>query len=488
MSLPPSPVIYEVNAWVWLDEVARRLGSRVTLATVPESEWDSLAAVGADVVWLMGVWERSPAGRVIARTLPHLRAAYGRALPEYGDDDVVGSPYSVRRYEADERLGGDAGLRAARTALDARGLGLILDFVPNHVACDHPWVERHPEYFVRGTEGDPERLPGEFLATPGGLIAHGRDPHFPPWTDTLQLDAFHPGLRAAAADTLCRVADRCDGVRCDMAMLPLNAVFERTWGSLAGRAPRTEYWTDVIGEVRSRHLTFALIAEAYWDLEWNLHQLGFDLCYDKRLYDRLAGGDAAGVHLHLQAELAYQRHLVRFVENHDEPRAAVALPGARGRAAAVVAATVPGAVLLHHGQLEGARVQLPVQLGRRVDEPVDGEARAFYRTLLSEVSDLTYREGEWHLLERGGWPDNRSFVNLVAWSWRLVDERRLVVVNLSGAPAQGRVRLGWPDLSGSRWLLTDAFSRDRFPRDGDELLGSGLYVDLPPWGFHVLRF
>ena len=352
-------MIYEINTWVWLDEVGRRLGAPVTLASVPDSEWDALAVPGAESVWLMGVWERSPIGRTIARTLPHLRAAYERALPGFADDDVVGSPYSVRSYTVDERLGGEAGLRAARAALDARGLGLILDFVPNHVACDHPWVERHPEFFVRGTGRDLEQLPGELLVTPAGVIAHGRDPNYPPWTDTLQLDAFHPGLRAAAADTLSRIADRCDGARCDMAMLPLNAVFERTWGARVGRPPRTEYWSEVIAEVRSRHPAFTLIAEAYWDLEWNLHQLGFDLCYDKRLYDRLRGGDAGGVQLHELAALPYQQRLLRFVENHDEARAAATFPAARGRAAAVVAATVPGVMLLHHGQLEGARGAAP---------------------------------------------------------------------------------------------------------------------------------
>jgi hypothetical protein len=299
---------------------------------------------------------------------------------------------------------------------------------------------------------------------------------------------FHPGLRAAAADTLSRIAERCDGARCDMAMLPLNAVFERTWGTRVGRPPRTEYWSEVVAEVRSRHPAFTLIAEAYWDLEWNLHQLGFDLCYDKRLYDRLRGGDAGGVQLHELAALPYQQRLLRFVENHDEPRAATAFPGARGLAAAVVAATVPGVMLLHHGQLEGARVQLPVQLGRRPDEAMDGELRAFYRTLLREVSDLTYREGAWQRLEPQGWPDNRSFLKLVAWSWRLGGDRRLVVVNLSDAPAQGLLRLGWPDLAGRRWLLCDAFSGDRFQREGLELLDPGLFVDLPPWGFHVLRF
>ncbi len=487
MSLPRSPFIYEVNTWVWLDELGRKHGVPVDLATVPEAEWDAVAALGAEAVWLMGVWERSPAGRRVALELPHLRAEYDRALPGWGEADVVGSPYAVRRYEVDPRLGGPAGLAAARAALESRGLGLLLDFVPNHVAVDHPWVADHPEYLVPALPSDLERAPDEFLRTPAGAFAHGRDPFFPPWTDTVQLNAFHPDLRAAAAATLAGIADRCDGVRCDMAMLALNQVFARTWGIRAGEPPRTELWADVIGAVRAHRPAFAFIAEAYWDLEWDLQQLGFDYCYDKRLYDRLDHGGAEGVRLHQQAELAYQQRLLRFVENHDEPRVAAVFGRDRSRAAAVVMATVPGARLVHHGQLEGAQVKLPVQLGRRPAEPVDAEARAFYRALLAEVTDLLYHDGDWQQLEATGWPDNPSCGQLVTWCWRLGSERRLVVVNLGDRPAQARIRLPWADLGGQWWLLADAFTGERYRRGGDELLDPGLYVDLPPWGYHLLR-
>src|SRR5215213_5645783 len=154
---------------------------------------------------------------------------------------------------------------------------------------------------------------------------------------------------SSTSATVLDIADQCDGVRCDMAMLLLNRVFAQTWGERVGWPPPSEYWTDVIGAVRAAHPGFVFMAEAYWDLEHELQSLGFDFCYDKRLYDRLESGDAPSICQHLQADLDYQNRLVRFLENHDEPRAAATFTPDRERAAAVVIATLPGALLWHEG-------------------------------------------------------------------------------------------------------------------------------------------
>ena len=219
-----------------------------------------------------------------------------------------------------------AGLAAARARLAGRGIGLILDFVPNHVAPDHPWVSDHPEYFIQGSPADLTSDPTSFAEAGGRVFACGRDPYFPAWPDVLQLNAFDAGLRQAAAETLLDIAGHCDGVRCDMAMLVLNSVFERTWGPRAGARPDVDYWAAIIPAVKAQHPDFTFIAEAYWDLEWELQQQGFDFCYDKRLYDRLEKEGAESVWLHLLADMAYQEKLLRFIENHDEPRAAAAFP------------------------------------------------------------------------------------------------------------------------------------------------------------------
>jgi hypothetical protein len=484
---PAQPVIYEVNTAVWLTELSRAAGHRLTLADVGPADWDAVTPTGVDAVWLMGVWERSPAGLALANANADLQASFRDALPDLRPEDVIGSPYCVRRYVVDESFGGGAALAAARAALAARGVRLLLDYVPNHVAPDHPWVASHPELFVRGDDDDLAAEPGSWLKAAGNVLAHGRDPYFPPWPDVVQLNAFAPALRGATADTLADIAAQCDGIRCDMAMLMTNKVFGGTWGARAGVEPSEEFWPEVMESLRVRHPDVVLVAEAYWDMEWELQQQGFDFCYDKRLYDRLTSVDVAAVREHVTADLSYQSRLMRFLENHDEPRIADRLPDDAERAAAVALATLPGATLWQEGQFEGRRVRPPVFLSRRPDEPIRPDLADWYRRLLDVVATDGVRRGEWRPLTPSGWPDNQSSRNLLAWSWSGGgDSRHIAVINLSGRPAQGRIPLDWPELPGRSWRLTDPLQDGRFDRDGDELANPGLFVDLGPWQFHLL--
>jgi Alpha amylase, catalytic domain len=485
---PDHPVIYEINTAVWLNELGRTAGRRVSLADVADADWDAVTPAGVDAVWLMGVWERSPAGLALASANTGLQESFADALPDLQRADVIGSPYCVRRYTVDTAFGGPDALAAARAALDSRGVRLILDYVPNHVAPDHPWVTGRPELFVRGDDDDIRADPGGWLVVAGQVLAHGRDPYFPPWPDVVQLDAFSPALREATVDTLADIAGQCDGIRCDMAMLMTNQVFARTWGGRTGHEPAAEFWPAVLGQLHAQHPDTVMIAEAYWDMEWELQQQGFDFCYDKRLYDRIIGANLSAVLEHLRADLAYQSRLLRFLENHDEPRIASRLGPEAERAAAVAIATLPGATMWHEGQFEGRRVRPPVFLARRPDEPLDADLADWYRRLLAAVAGPRVRAGEWRLLEATGWPDNQTDRNLAAWSWagNGSGDRHLVVINLSRQPAQGRVPLPWPDLPGRSWRLTDILGQDVFERDGDELASTGLFVALNPWQFYLL--
>jgi hypothetical protein len=481
------PVIYEINTWAWLHEIGLKYRKPADLSTVPEQEWDAIAAYGSDAVWFMGVWERSPAGIEISMQNKGLLEDFRRALPDFSAKDNVGSPYCVRRYVVDQHLGGPKGLAAARQALARRGIRLILDFVPNHVAPDHPWVSEHPEYFVQGSADDARNDPASFMVTGGKVFACGRDPYFPAWPDVLQLNAFQPGLRQAVIDTVSTIAEQCDGIRCDMAMLMVNTIFERTWGARAGAKPAHDYWLTIIPAIRKKHREFRFIAEAYWDLEWELQQQGFDYCHDKKLYDRMEQGDAGSVHQHLLADPFYQERMVRFIENHDEPRAASAFPDGKGRAAAAVVLTLTGARLLHEGQFEGRKTRLPVFLGRRPAETADQDLVAFYGRLLKETNRDVFRNGWWRLCERSGWPDNQSFLNILAWCWAKNDERWLIVINFAQVTAQARVQVPWDELRGKQWRLSDALSGEIYDRSGDEMRDAGLYVDLKPWQYHLFR-
>lgn len=485
-SWPEHPLFYEIDTWPWLDGLRKRYSrSSLTLEDIPAAEWDALAELGFDAVWLMGVWERSPRGRDIALRNAELTAEFRQALPDFRPEDVTGSPYCVKNYSVDPRLGGPEGLAAARAELRRRGMRLILDFVPNHTAPDHPWTTAHPEYYIPADGGENAPQSADRLEAGGRFFACARDPNLPPWPDVLQLNAFHPGLRQAARDTLLDIARQADGVRCDMAMLLLNRVFGNTWGARAGPAPQQEYWRETIAAVKRARPDFLFMAEAYWDCEFELLEQGFDYCYDKRLYDRLVGAPAEDIRLHLTADVSYQSRLVRFLENHDEPRVRAVLDGGKERAAAIALATLPGAKMFHLGQIKGRRIRLPVFLGRFPEELADPEMEAFYRMLLGLCGNGGCSSGAWALCERTGWPDNSRYLDILAWCWRDGERRRLVVINYSAAPAQARVRLPWDDIRGKAWRLVDRIGGQTYDRDGDEMAGPGLYVVLRSWQSHV---
>jgi hypothetical protein len=474
--------IHEIFTLPWLSGLSADAGRKVTLGDVPAAAWDALALPGTDTIWLMGVWERSAIGRAVALDDPGFRAATAAALPNATDADVVGSAYCIRSYSVDARLGGRDGLAAAREALAQRGLRLVLDFVPNHVAPDHEWVGAHPEFFVRGTAEDLERDPDAWLETAGGVLARGRDPSFPPWPDVVQLDPMSAALRDAVVGTLVDIADQCDAVRCDMAMLFLDEVARRTWAGRLGPIRPEPYWREITRRVHDARPQLLFIAETYWDLEAGLVEQGVDRCYDKRLYDRLRDGDAAAVRSHLAADAAWQQRLVRFLETHDEPRAATVFPRGRLRAAALALTTLPGVILLHEGQVDGLRIRLPVHLGRRPAEKVDPDLSAFWRHLLEVVDRERVRSGDWQLLGVAGWPENSSCENLLAWRWR----DHVVVINYGDATADGRVRLG-SGFAGRTVQLRDVLRDVTFERDGDTIAADGLYVALRPWEAHVFR-
>ena len=485
------PTVYEINTWVWLAELGRAAGRRVTLGEVPQTEIARLASYGFDAVWLMGVWERSPAARAVARTHEGWLSEFRGVLPDLTPEDIVGSGYAVRAYRVEESFGGDAELRTLRRRFAEAGMRLILDFVPNHMAKDHPWLSQHPERLVQGGEEQLRSQPQNFFAagTRGGerVFAYGRDPYFDGWPDTVQLDYRRRDTRDAMTAELLSVAERCDGVRCDMAMLLTHDVFLRTWGGEFDR-PGVEFWPAAISEVKAKSPDFLLLAEVYWDMEYALQQQGFDYAYDKRLYDRLRDHDAQSVNGHLGAELSYQERLVRFVENHDEPRAAEAFaPPPRAQAVSALALTLPGLRLLHEGQLEGRRRKVPVHLGRRPAEEADPRVAEHYRRLLSALRHEVFRTGQWQLLKAvEAWPGNDSHRHFVASRW--TNDRgdyRVVVANLSHERAQCYLPLGVGELAGREWLLADLLGEDRYLRGGDSLLRPGLYLDVPAYGRHV---
>jgi hypothetical protein len=479
-ALRRNPHLYEINTWAWLEKLGTRLGRFVTLAEVPDAEWDALARLGFDAVWLMGVWKRSLEARRIALETAEAEggaAQYDRALPGWKPDDIIGSPYAVADYVPDARIGTWQALDGVRAKLHDRGVALFLDFVGNHTALDHAWVRRHPEFYVNGTAEDYQRDPASFcrVETPRRVffLALGRDPYFPPWPDVAQLNHFSEQMRAAQLAELRTIAAHCDGVRCDMAMLHLSDIFERIWGHLlrGATAPAQEFWAKAHTAVPG----LILLAEAYWGTESRLLDQGFSYVYDKGLYDAVRDRNMSEVHGRLSAPVADQNQRARFLENHDEERCATAFGADRRLCVGSLMGTLPGMRFYHQGQLEGAKARLPITLRMAADGDADLAATAFFAKLLRTAKDPVYHNGEWNLLEVTAEGDDTAG-DLVAYEWRSSKAWKVIAVNLADHAAQGRVHFRPRSWDANEYSFYDELYDVRYVRSREELSRTGLFV------------
>ncbi len=486
MEVSQYPSLFQINTRVWLTELSCNLSRPATLDDIPDSALDRLAEMDFDWVWFLSVWQTGLKGQQVSRSNHEWRKEFEQTLPDLKEEDIAGSGFAITGYTVHKAMGGDAALARLRDRLQKRGLRLMLDFVPNHTGLDHPWVEDHPEYYVPGSDMNLSRTPQNYTRIKrnrGDLIlAHGRDPYFPGWPDTLQLNYGNPATQEAMAGELAKIARQCDGVRCDMAMLILPEVFERTWG-----IPARSFWPMATERVRQRAPDFWFMAEVYWDLEWTLQQQGFNYTYDKRLYDRLRDGHTRPVREHFHAGLDYQNKLARFLENHDEPRAATTFVPEAHKAAAIITFLSPGLRFFHQGQFEGKKKRISPHLCRGPDEATDEELKAFYDRLLAVLCHPVVRNGQWQVLECiPAWEGNWTWDCFVTFAWQGLDgERLLVAVNYAPNWSQCYIRLPFTELGNGHWRLQDLLGDAQYDRDGNDLQSRGLYLDVPPWHCHM---
>ena len=473
---------YEINTRCWLRDLSKQSGAPVTLANVPESEFQSWRKLGFTHVWLMGVWTSGPRSRAAALAVADLQQTYGSAVHRVHAADIAASPYAISAYEVPEALGGPAGLRAFRKRLHAHGIKLLLDFIPNHVGLDHPWLIERPARFINSAGP----TPGFFeQATKLGnrWIAHAKDPYFPPWNDTAQLDYRNPHTRAAMLGQLGEIAIECDGVRCDMAMLLLNEVIERNWGQFppesGGSIAHSEFWADAIAMVKRLFPEFTFVAEVYWGLEQRLQDLGFDFTYNKELYDDLVRRDFATLKKRLQGSSpVFLARCLHFLENHDEQRIAALLRPLEHRLALLLLLSLPGMRLLHEGQTGGAKFGVPVQVGNRASEPVDETTARLYEELLAAAQRAKLGVGEFRILERDEFhSQNQECRELLGLEWRQsATEITWTLLNFSATTCD------WKPVFASGWTI-ERIDESPEPRPAD----GGSPISIPSQSGVLLR-
>lgn len=476
--------IYEINTRVWLHELSNLYSRKVTFENIPPQQWLKIRNLGCNWVWLMGVWQKSLISQELARKDTDLHTEFDTALPSWTQEDVVGSPYAVKDYSVSYDLGDEESLLYLVDVLHHYGMKLMLDFVPNHLACDHHWVFEHPKYFIQQMQSNPKSN----FEVNGHYLAKGKDPNYAPWKDTAQLNYFNPDLRRAAIAEIKRVSRYCDGLRCDMAMLVTNDVFQKTWQTELTQqeiaTPDTEFWSETITDTKSQNPSFLFAAECYWDTEQYMQSLGFDLTYDKQLYDHLLSSNAEDVKSYIFTQKEPNKWL-RFIENHDEMRAISSFGKNKSKAAFLLASSIPGACLLHQGQELGLHTKLPVQLIRKKQENEDSSLTQFYRIVGKLINRIPFGKGIWNQLQVEGWPDNSSYVHIIAFEWIGDTTEVIIAINYSNTQSQGKLRIHCDQITDEIIKYTDVFTNTEYKYHKSKMEEEGLFVDLHPWQFHA---
>jgi len=443
--MQPHPILYQLNTRVYLTELSLELGRPATLADISDSFLKELSQRGVEILWLLSVWTTGARSLAQSRSNPNWLHEFKHVLDDLSMEDIGGSGFAIADYRVSEQLGGAESLQKLRQRMDKIGIKLMLDFVPNHMGLDHRWLSCAPEYLIAGTEELLQQQPDNYFReeASGRIFAHGRDPYCPGWSDTAQLDYSNEGLQEQMRKTLLDISDQCDALRCDMAMLLTPRVFQRTWGRSMNR-----FWGPAIDQVKTKHPGFMFMAEVYWDMEWELQEEGFDYCYDKRLYDRLRDRDLLGIRNHLKADLSYQSKLARFLENHDEPRAATTFSDDQHACAAVASYLTPGLKFFHHGQWSGSKIKVSPHLVRGPKEESNPQIERIYSKLMPLLKDPIFHTAQWELLQiERAWGDNWSSDCLSAWLWKETacqgKPQRVVlcIVNFADHEAQCKIEI-----------------------------------------------
>ncbi len=489
-----NPSIYEINTRVWIRQFDTE-DKRATLDDVPTTYWDKLKDKGMDYVWLMGVWKINEEAIEKYCFEDGLKQSYSKALRDWKKEDVIGSPYSIDIYDVNPNLGSLKSIHRIRRELNKRDMKLILDFVPNHFSAESALIKSQPDLFLQVDKERYEEDNHTYFKPHDDIdnyFAHGRDPFFPAWQDTIQVNYFNVHAREYMIKVLINLTKFCDGARCDMAMLSLNNVFRNTWGSVAKQnssgLAKDEFWKTAIEIVKNVCPHFIFIAEAYWGLEWELQQQGFNYTYDKKLTDRLKSDFVPSIHDHLEATDEYQTKSIRFIENHDETRAVTKFGLDKSLAAAVIYSTIKGMRFFNDGQFEGKKVKLPVQLGREPKEKINGYVYSHYKRLLEITKEDIFKKGDWQLVEVSPASDNNdTYINFLCWKWSYKNENKLVVVNYSGMLSTCRIKLelkGYPE----EITLHDQLNDDTYIRSSNEISTEGLYIELKNYRCHIFSY
>ncbi len=546
----PNVVLMAKNAHVWLYQLSIRHGRTIArLDEIPEVELQRLARWGVTGLWLIGLWQRSPASERIKRMC--------------GNPEAVASAYSLHDYQIADDLGGEPALDRLRQLAWQHGIRLASDLVPNHMGIDSRWVLEHPDWFVQrdtcpfpsytfdGTDLSPRSEIGIYLEdhyysrtdaavvfklverTSGRerFIYHGNDGTSMPWNDTAQLNYLRDDVREAMIQTILAVARRFPIIRFDAAMTLAKKHYQRLWfpepgtgGAIPSRSdhPLTraefdaqmpeEFWREVVDRVAAEAPDTLLLAEAFWLMEgYFVRSLGMHRVYNSAFMNMLRDEDNEKYHSVIRNILEFEpeilKRFVNFMNNPDEDTA-VAQFGRDDKYFGVctLMVTLPGLPMVGHGQVEGLAEKYGMEYRRPYwdEHPDHGMIARHEREIFPLIRRrTTFSEVQQFVVYEARTAEGHVNHDVFAYSNGRQDDRALVLYHNRYADTEVTIHHSIPleRAAGQRRELVDALglSRDstawcvwRDHRTGrehllrsDALAERGLTVRLGPYQAQV---
>ena len=478
------PILYEINIRPWLYELSKKYEKSITkIRDIPLQELDYLKENGIDIIWMMGVWQLGEYGLEFDKTIDY----YSNYLPDWKEEDVIGSPFAITEYTCNKELGTNEDLIWLRLQINERNMKLMLDFVPNHSAVDAPSAEFNPKLYIRAPEGKKDSGRYTNLGYAYGRYSNNADA----WKDVIQFNYWEEETRKFMKDNLMTVLNYADGVRVDSSSLVLNDVFVKVWEEELNywgyTKPKTEFYEEAINEIKLKYPNAILLAEVYEDWETELiYKVGFHYTYNKPLLNSLIGESSDVNKYLLNTKPEFLAHSTHFVENHDEDRVVFSMKGniEKAKAAGTIAATIGGMIFINHGQWSGYMNKLEVHLRRGAEEMEDGGVIRYYKKLMKIIQEPAFTGLKYSYIDNKTGEKKDDFI---AYLREEDKSYYLVVVNYSNTAGCANIPIN--NIKGNGEVkLFEAIDDVEYIRNADVIKNEGLIVCLHPWQVQIFKY
>ena len=527
-------VLIAKNTFVWLYQLSDKYNKPIKhLDQIPIEELESLRSFGVNGLWLIGIWERSPASKNIKEL--------------YGKKNAIASAYSIYNYRITNDLGGENAYLKLKTKANDAGLKLGCDMVPNHTGIDSPWVIDHPDWFIQ-TERNPSsgfeynspnlssdpraeiRIEEGYFTQTGAAevfqfrcntseknlyMYHGNDGTSMPWNDTVQLNYLNQKTRTAVREVILDVAGKFDIIRLDAAMTLTRQHYKRLWFPYIGgtkfiptrgnhnmddldfddQMPQ-EFWVEVLNDIQEKQPDTLLIAEAFWLMEgFFIQHLGMDRVYNSAFMNLLRDEENEKFRQFIKDMIAidplFLERLVNYQSTPDE-ESAINQFGNKEKYFSIctLLATMPGLPMFGHGQFEGYKERygmdfLQPHLKETPDEDLLKRHKELIQPLLENRSKYScsknFRLHDFHYL------NGKINNNVIAYSNQNNNYQSLVIYNNADRQSDGFIKTPFELGENNSIVLIDFYTKKEIQTPSSAIEDQKISIRLSSYECRVFE-